>query len=445
MRAALLDAWQRFGDVVRIRAGHITMYLIVHPDDVRRVLVDNRRNYGCGALMVEIERIIGTGLITSDGAQWQRQRSIIQPAFHQQPIAAMASMMTSAAAEVLADWKSAAVGRRTVDITAEMSRITLRVAGRTFFDSRNNASEEMMGAALPVLFAHAVGRMTSLLKLPESVPTPENRRFKKAIESIDRIVYQTIDERRRSTAPHHDLLALLMAARDEATGEGMSDQQLRTELMTLLVARYDTTAGTLAWLWCQLSRSPEMLSRLQAEVDEVLGGRTPTAADVPRLSYLRMVIQEVMRLRPTGWLFARSVVAEDRLSGYRIPVGSDVMISPYLIHRHPEFWKNPEGFDPSRFLPEQSVGRHPFAYMPFGGGPRRCIGAPFAMMEVQLVAAMVLQAYELHLAPGCEPEMECDFTMRPRSGCGMTVRARSPVTPSNTDAKVRPQQYPADA
>ncbi len=428
IRGLLVDAWLRFGDVTRIRVGPTSMFLAVHPDDVRHVLGENNRNYVRSTVYAEVKHVIGTGLITSDGDFWLRQRRLIQPAFHQQKIAAMASMMTGVASEVLVGWRSFAARRRPVDIAAEMSRITLGIAGRTLFSMNTTQDEAAMGAALPVLFNHIITRTTSLVKLPEVIPTPKNRRFLAAIASVDRIIYRTIAARRRSEAEHHDLLSLLMAARHEGTGEGMSDEQLRTELMTLFVAGHDTTAATLSWLWWQLSRSPEILQRLQAEVDAVLGGRTPTDADVPKLSYMRAVIEEVMRLRPAGWLFGRKAIAEDRLSGYRVPAGSDVLVSPYLTHRHPAFWSNPEGFDPTRFLPEQAAGRHPYAYIPFGAGPRRCIGAQFAMMELYLVTAMVLQAYELHLAPGYEPTMACDFTMRPLDGCWMTVRERSPST-----------------
>jgi cytochrome P450 len=243
--------------------------------------------------------------------------------------------------------------------------------------------------------------------------------------TLDSVVYKTLKLRRQGADKSEDLLALMMEARYEDTGLGMSDEQLRNEVLTLFLAGSETSATALTWTWVQLSKNPAVMRELRAEVDRVLGGREPTLDDLPNLVYTTAVLEESMRLRPPVWIISRMAVAEDSLSGRRITKDSIVFMSPYIIHRHPEFWENPEGFDPTRFLPGKDAERHPFAYVPFGAGPRKCIGLSFAMMEMKILLAMMVQAFNFYLVAGFEPQLDASLTLRPRDGSWMTVHRRA--------------------
>jgi cytochrome P450 len=279
---------------------------------------------------------------------------------------------------------------------------------------------EAFGVALEYLNT----KLFSPIDISERWPTPLNRRFLKARRTIDDVVYRVIGERRRTGHTRDDLLGMLLEARDEETGESMSDGQLRDEVTTIFVAGHETTATTLAWTWYLLSKHPAVARRVSDELDATLSGRTPAMADLPNLAHTRMVIDEAMRLYPPAWMFARLAIGDDEVCGYRIPAGSMVMLSPYVMHRHPAYWDNPEGFDPERFLPERSADRPKYAYFPFGGGPRLCIGNTFSQIEAQLIVAMVAQTYRLHLLPGHRVEPKPISTLRPYPGVMMTVQKR---------------------
>jgi cytochrome P450 len=420
----IVSSWRRFGDVSKIKAGLNTAHLVVHPDDVKHVLVDNSRNYVRDEVAFrELERLLGEGLLTTDGEAWRRKRRIMQPAFHVQKIHAMATDMAAVTSTILASWKAVADNKLSIDIAAEMGRLTLQIAGRALFHTDTESDQTAFGIALPILLRHMAHRARAVIRLPEAIPTAGNRRFRDALDRLNAIVRSTIEDRRRAPAGHHDVLSLLMDAQDEETGKGLSDEELRTEVLTLFIAGQETSATGLSWTFYQLSKNPLAARELHAEVDRVLCGRNPTIEDIPKLTYTKAVIEESMRLYPPAWLLFRKAIGEDRVSDHVLPAGSTVWLSPYLTHRHPAFWKNPEGFDPTRFLPEQSAGRHPFAYLPFGGGPRKCIGFAFAMLEMQIALAMITQAYRLELVPGYQPEIEAGFTLRPRDGIWMTVHA----------------------
>ncbi len=256
---------------------------------------------------------------------------------------------------------------------------------------------------------------------PLSVPTPRNLRMQRTIHTLDQLVYRMIAERRSRETERDDLLSMLLSAQDEETGQGMNDRQVRDEVMTLLLAGHETTANTLTWTWYLLSQSPEVERRLHAELNEVLDGRVPTVADLPELKYTRMVIEEALRLYPPTPLLSRKAIAGDEVQGYPIAANSMIMISPYAVHRHPALWEEPERFDPERFTPERAAARSAYAYFPFGGGPRICIGNNFAMMEAQLILSTVAQRYQLRLIPGHPVEPQMVVTLRPRYGLPMTL------------------------
>jgi cytochrome P450 len=415
-----LDA-AKFGDVVRLQMGPWFSHFLPHPDHIKHVLQDNNQNYGRSIFMKMLKPAVGEGLLTSDGDFWRRQRRLAQPAFHRQRIATFATIMTDATMSMLERWHPCAESGQSLEVMSEMSRLALDVTGKALFSTDVSTAFEEIQRTNKAFFEHFNYRFERFFTLPESVPIPRNRRFWKMVRTLDKVVYGIIDGRQRRGEDKGDLLSMLLLARDEETGEGMSRKQLRDEVTTFLGAGSETTAVTLAWAWYLLSMHPEVDRKLRAELVEVLGGRTPTATDLPHLKYTRMVIDETLRLYPPAWAMSRNAIGADEIGGYHIPAGSLVAMSPYVTHRRSAFWENPEGFDPERFTAECSAGRPRYAYFPFGGGPRQCIGNEFALMEAQLVLATVAQKYRLHLVPGHPVEPYPIFTLRPRHGVLMTL------------------------
>lgn len=419
---------RQYGDVVRTRFLVWNAYFVAHPDGVQHVLQSNHRNYNKEFIEYEkLSWIVGNGLLTSDGDFWLRQRRLAAPAFHRKNIAGYATIMTAAADDMLQGWETAAAQQQPLDISKEMMRATLRIVTQALF-SFDSAAD---AATVDHAFSFANEYIGTDAERPfaqwlRHIPTARNRRFKESIDALDAIVYRIINTRRQQpeTAADNDLLAMLMNARDEETGAGMTDQQLRDEVMTLLLAGHETTANALTWTFYLLSEHPAVRAELEAEVDAVLNGRLPTVEDLPQLSYTRMVIEESMRLYPPAYSIGRMAIDDDAIGGYHVPAGSPVFMSSYVTHRHPDFWDEPEAFRPRRFEPQRVQERDRFAYFPFGGGPRLCIGNNFAMMEAQLLLATVVQRYRLHLAPGHPVEMEPLITLRPKYGMVMGIEAR---------------------
>ena len=332
--------------------------------------------------------------------------------------------MTEATLAMLERWRPSVAQGLPLDVATEFMHLTLEVATRALFSTSVARDLDAIGRAITTLLNEVTFRFTFPFYPPLKVPTPRNRRFLAARATLDGVIYGIIAERRRRPGEHADLLALLMDARDEETGEGMSDKHLRDEVITLFVAGHETTANALTWASYLLSTHVAVAHELRAEVDEVLQGRIPTAADLPNLAYTRMVVDETLRLYPPAWITNRRAIQDDTICGYRIPADAIVSISPYVTHRDPAIWGNPEGFDPERFLPERSAGRPHYAYFPFGGGPRQCIGKGFALMEATLVLTLLAQHYELHLVPGRRVETVAMATLRPRYGMWMTAHPR---------------------
>jgi cytochrome P450 len=347
-----------------------------------------------------------------------------QPAFHQRRVTAFGDLMTDATLAMLERWRPSVAQRQPLDVATEFMHLTLEVATRALFSASVERDVDAIGRAITTLLNEVTFRFTFPFYPPLKVPTPRNRRFLAAQATLDGVIYGIIAERRRQPGEHDDLLALLMEARDEKTGEGMSDRQLRDEVITLFVAGHETTANALSWSSYLLSTHVAVARKMRAEVDEALQGRIPTAADLPNLPYTRMVIDETLRLYPPAWITNRRAIEDDTICGYRIPADAIVSISPYVTHRDPTLWQNPEGFDPDRFAPERSSGRPHFAYFPFGGGPHQCIGKGFALLEATLVLALLTQQYELHLVPGRRVETVAMATLRPRYGMWMTAHPR---------------------
>jgi cytochrome P450 len=416
--------FRTFGDVAALRAWPFTSFFLCHPDHIKHVLQENNQGYVKGIVVAKLKVLIGEGLFTSEGDFWRRQRRLAQPAFHRQRVAGFAESMTSATALVLDRWAPRARSGEPFDVSAEMSRLTLDVVGRTLFGRGLADRSELVSGALLEALDLMNHRVTSFVPSPIWWPSAANRRLRRAIRTLDRVVYEIIEERRRAGEDQGDLLSMLMQARDEESGATMTDRQLRDEVMTFLLAGHETTAMALSWTWYLLAGHPDVERRLVDEIATVLGGRVPTADDVPRLGYVRQVVEEAMRLYPPVAAFVRQAVRPDTIGGYRIPKGSVVNIVPWVTHRHPAFWAHPDRFDPDHFAPEAVRERPRFAYLPFSGGPRLCIGNEFALMEAQLVLAMTLQRYRLRLTaerPVVEPEMQ--LTFRPKHGLPMRALA----------------------
>ncbi len=413
----VLRAREACGDVARFRFIVLPAHLLAHPDHVRHVLVDNHRKYDKQTKGFDVLRLVlGNGLLTSEGDFWKRQRRIAQPAFHRERIGRFADVMVHAAEDAVRRLSIASKTSATVDIAAEMMALTLRIAGETLLSADVSKDTDEVGRSVSLLLHEAKIRILRPYPLPLSIPTPHNVRLKQCLDSLNTIVHRMIEERRGQTQRPNDLLTMFMEARDEETGEGMTDQQLRDEVLTMFLAGHETTANALAWTFYLLSKHPEANRKVIAELGDVLGGRSPTLSDCNKLVYTTAVLKESMRLYPPAWIIGRRAVEDDVIDGYEIPRDSFTFVSPWVTHRHPTFWPNPEGFDPERFMPGNVENIPRFAYFPFGAGPRLCIGQGFAMLEAQLIIATICQKVRMDLVPGHPVIPQPSITLRPQDG-----------------------------
>jgi cytochrome P450 len=424
-RLKFLVKLAREGPVAGFRVGPVVAHLVTEPALVKHVLLDHQRNYSKQTRGFEkLRLLLGNGLLTSEGDFWLRQRRIAQPAFHKERIASFGALMSKVSEELANAWDAPARAGQTIDVLAQMMAATLRVVSLSLLSKEVEHEAGKVGQALTVALAWANDQLTRPISLPMAVPTAGNRAIRNAVKALDEVVLTIIRERRASGQEGADLLGLLMAARDEESGAAMDDRQLRDEVMTIFLAGHETTANLLAWTFFLLSKNLLEARRLHAELDAALEGRTPGLADLPRLPLTRRILDEALRLYPPAWSFGRSAVEADTLGGYAIPQGSLVILNPYITHRLPAHWENPEGFDPDRFLPERSQDQARFAYFPFGGGPRQCIGNSFAIMEGVILLATLAQRFRLELLPGEEVEPEPSITLRPKGGLPMKLVRR---------------------
>lgn len=410
-----------FGEIYRLRLIGMDNVVSTRPEAAEHVLQHQHKNYRKGLINAQFKVLDGEGLITSEGELWTRQRKLAQPAFHRQRLARLAGVMSECADGLVARWLPLARSGDAFRTEREMMRLTLQVASRTLFSQDVSEEAGRISAAVDVARDYITARFYNPF-LPTWLPIPANLRFKRARKLLDDVVYRIIAERRRNPEDRGDLLSMLMAARDEETGAGMDDTQLRDEVMTMLMAGHESTAVTLTWVWDQVGRYPEVQARLHEEADRVLNGRLPTFEDLPQLPYARMVIEETLRVYPVVWALSRQAIREDDLLGYRVPASSYVTLGVYFMHRHPEFWRDAARFDPERFA--DGGGRHPGAYLPFGAGPRGCIGRHFAMMEAQITLAAVMQRFEVRLADPKPPEMEARLSLRPKNEVPVVLKER---------------------
>lgn len=426
-----IQRWRReYGDIFRVTMGpsHPPMVICLDPVAVKRVLLDNAKNYPKSRQYDKLKPLLGEGLLTSSGDFWLRQRRMMQPYFHQKYVATLLPPMVAATQDLIARWNQRPAGSPPLDVARELMGLTLRIVGLTLLGTEVSQESGSVGRALGISLEAGAKSFFRLVDVPQWLPTPDNRKVQAARAELDKVVFAIIRDRRAAgpkgeDAPR-DLLDMLVEARDEETGEGMSDQALRDEVMTIFLAGHETTATALAWTLYLLSKHPEARRRVQEEVREVLGDRAPTWDDLPKLAYTGRVIDESMRLYPPIYVIQKTAIEADELGGFAIPAGQDVTISIYALHHHPQHWENPEGFDPDRFLPERSEGRERFAFMPFGGGGRICIGNGFATVEAKVVLAMLARSFDLDLVPAHPVVPTPMITLRPKHGLLMDIHPR---------------------
>lgn len=456
----LVNGFKDHGDLFMFEIkGQPPQYMMAHPDHIQEVTVKQADKFIKSPDYTDrhkgIARFLGSGLLTSDGEFWKRQRRLVAPALHARRIETYAQTMVDSTLRMLDGWE----GQREVDVDEDMMKTTLAIVARSLFNVDVSGESRRIGEAMAVMQNMFGATNGPEALLPWWIPTPHRLAARRAVRDLNEIVYRMIGERRQTNEDLGDLLSMLLLARDDA-GEGMTDEQVRDEAVTMFLAGHDTTANTLNWTWVLLAQHPEIEARLHDEIDSVLGGRAPTLADLKRLPYVEMVIKESMRLYPPAFTFSRAAAEDTQIGGYDVPKGTVITVVSYYTHRHPDFWDEPESFEPERFSAENSpvtltpntslaergektqgsaraenlAGeqsftngiRHRYAYIPFGAGPRVCIGNSFAMMEAQLMLATIAQRYRLRLAPGQVVVPEPLLTLRPKGGLRLRAEARLP-------------------
>jgi len=416
----LTDISHRFGGVVGFHVAGLPVIAINHPEGVKHVLLDEHRRYNKETLQYKaLSTVTGRGLLTSDGEPWLRQRRLAQPAFSRQRLAKLDEIVIPATEVMLEQWEPLAHAGQPVDIDAEMMRLTLQIVGKALFSIDLSRDAVNITRATLTALDTIIYRARNVFTLPAFIPTPRNLKFRRALKTLDHAVAEMVTSRRITGQPGDDLLGMFLQARDEETGASMSDQQVRDEIMTMLIAGHETVASALTWTWYLLSRHSEESIRARDEVNRVLGERPPTVSDLEHLPSVGRIFSEALRLYPPAWVISRKALDEDEVLGFNIPMNALVVISPYVVHRQSEFWPEPEQFRPGRFL---SGPAHRFAYIPFGAGPRLCIGYQFATLEAQLIIARVLQQYELELVYPQTVRMDALVTLRPHGGLPMRLR-----------------------
>lgn len=424
--AFLLKAQQRYGDIYTLDIGFLKWVILNHPRHAEHVLVTNAHTYSkAGPIFWDTVRdMLGNGLVVSEGDFWLRQRRMIQPYFHRQRLVGLTEAMVGATSESLDLWDTAADGHP-FNALKGFAPITMRVIARALFgQGLDQATFDRVHRQM----AYALDYMmfgTAIRSLPRWIPIPGARRYQQTIREIDAEVYAIITRERRAAAPSDSMLAMLVNMVDEETGEGMTDVQLRDEVMTFFLAGYETTSLALTWTMFFLTQHPAAMERVRTEVDGALGNRRPTFAHLAALSYTKAAIQEALRIRPPSWLLPRTAVADDEIDGYPIPAGTTVVPFTYGIHHNPSVWEAPERFVPERFLGAPAAGqRHRLAWVPFGAGQRQCIGRDFSLIEAQIILAMLFSRYEFEAVPGNTGDVALSATLKPKAAVQLSLRRR---------------------
>jgi len=409
---------REYGDIAGLRVLNFRSIFINHPDLIEEVLVTNARKYSKGRVLRANRHVFGEGLLTSEGDFWLRQRRLAQPAFHRARIASYAATMVEYTQRMLNGWRAG----EERDAHREMMRLTLQIVGKTLFDADVERDAQEVGKSLELLLEIGANFRRAIF-VPHWLPTPTNLRVKREVAQIEKILYRIIGERRASGRDAGDLLSMLLSAQDE-DGSRMTDRQLRDEAITLFLAGHETTASTLSWTWWLLARNPTVEAKLHAELDAVLGDRAPSLDDLPRLAYAGHVITESLRLYPAAWGMARLAVEDHEIAGYPVTKGMGVAMAQWVVHRDPRWYDTPEEFRPDRWENDLWKRLPRFAYFPFGGGPRQCIGNAFALMEATLILATIARKFRLRLVANHPVAPLASITLRPRHGVGVILESR---------------------
>jgi cytochrome P450 len=415
-----LSCAREYGDVVPARLANRRVVYVFHPDLIEEVLVTRNRDFGKGLFLDLLKPIFGNGLLLSEGDSWLRQRRLVQPGFHRQRIAAYGQIMTALTEERLRRWKDG----DTLDIHAEMMTITQAIVAKTLFDADVTDDRQSVGDAVQAVMTNYFVGLRRAIPVPRWLPTAANLSARRAIRQLDAVVYRMIATRRASGEDRGDVLSMLLHAQDADDGSRMTDQQVRDEVMTLFLAGHETTAVALSWTWYLLTQAPEAEAKLAEELHTVLGGRTPTIDDLPRLRFTEMVVTESMRLYPPAYAISRRTLRACEVGGYLLPPDITVVIPIRVVQRDPRWFDEPERFHPGRWANDAAKLLPRFAYFPFGGGPRQCIGNTFAMMEAVLLLAMVAQRFRLQLVQGQTVRATPYITLRPEPGIRMLIGRR---------------------
>jgi len=416
----MTSAAQRYGDASRLPVGHKTLYFFNHPDHAKYVLADNSANYQKGIGLVHARRALGDGLLTSEGELWRKQRKVIQPAFQSKRIAEQAGVIAIEAADLVARLRARA-GGPAFNIMDELTGLTLGVLGRSLLDADLGAFDSI-GHSFAAVQDQAMFELASLSTVPMWIPLPRQLRFRRAREDLQRVVNTLVAQRAARSGERDDVLSRLIVSSNQEPDPRVGKIRVRDELVTLLLAGHETTASTLGWTLYLIDQHPDVWQRLHAEAVQVLGDELPTYDDLHRLRCTAMVVEEAMRLFPPVWLLPRMATEADVVGGYDVPAGADVLISPFTLHRHPSFWDSPARFDPDRFDPARSAERPRYAYIPFGAGPRFCVGNNLGMMEAAFVVAMLAREVRLTKVPDYKVVAEPMLSLRIRGGLPMTVQ-----------------------
>ncbi len=408
----LLNLVREHGDIVRYETAYGSTYVVNHPDYITQIFQSD--NYQRGSLL---KMVLGEGLISSEGSYWRRQRRLMHPDFRPQRVNEFGSLITDTVVAALQQWQDIADRRQPVDIAVEMLNLALDIVLKALFsgDVRVKDEANMVGEAIATMMKDVGGFVCTEFTTPLSISSSRNQEFQATLRRVDCIVYDMIKERRQAKKQSDDLLALLLSATDEA-GRQLNDRQVRDEVVTMLFAGSETTSLMLGWTWYLLSKNPDVEQRLHAQLSDVLDGRLPTVNDLPKLPYVRMVLQEAMRLYPPVWSIFRKSLADDKIGDYDVLAGATVVVCPYTIHRHPDYWEKPEHFYPEHFTTEAMEQRSRHVYLPFGGGQHHCLGSHFAMLEGQLVIATIAQHYRVCPVPNHPVEPLPVVTLRQRYG-----------------------------
>ena len=417
---------QTHGDVVRYRLANLDFYLVTHPDGVQRILLDNNRNYTRTGSPIwnQLKPAYGSPLIGTDGESWFFRRRIMQPVFVHRHVAEFAQIITDRTASMLDDWEASAGKSEPRDVVPDVSHMSFDILTACLFGVQSSQMTREIGAATLTQSQDAIKRTRLLVYPPPFVPTPHNRRLRAAIKALDGNIYPLIEQHRNNPDAYNDLLALLIRARDEETGEALDDRQIRDEVVSFYSAGFASASSAVHWAFYFLAKNPNVFERMAADIDRVLGDRMPTVEDLPTLPYVQMVLFEALRLHPPGWVSVRKVIADDEILGFHIPRGSHVTISAHVTHRRPDLWDEPDRFEPDRFEPELARSRPRYAYFPFLGGPHQCLGRDFVLLEAQLVLIMAAQRYRLALVPGHVAEAEPLITQRMHGPLPMFIQRR---------------------